>query len=132
MLTYIFLYTTFIFSVGCSKDKKIVTENSWQVESIKSHADSLLSFPPQNNYVLEFKNKKNYSFKIGSNTSSGEVSFGRNNTIEFDGGITFAMWDNEFSEKVFAIFSKVNKYESTETTLVLMDDNGRLLNFKKM
>lgn len=132
MLHTISISLLMLFFSSCDKEKQEILDNVWQIENIKIHTDSLLVYPPHSNYILEFKNTQNYSFQIGSNISAGKVKFKRNNNVDFNGSITFAAWDNEFSEKVFAVFSIVNIYKYTETTLILKDDNGGFLKFKKI
>lgn len=124
-----------ITSLGfsCSKEKQEVIRNDWQVESIKVHSDSVLQFPysgSQYIWQLTFNNGK-YRFVIGSNSSSGDVKFKGKENIEFKGGITFVAWDSDFSENVFTIFSTVSKYKTDEETLILINDSGGIINFKK-
>ena len=52
-----------IFS--CSKDKQMIIDNKWEVESIKVHADSAIQYPSiENIYKLSFRNKKEYNMLL--------------------------------------------------------------------
>ncbi len=120
--------------IGCSKEKQIVIENNWQVESIKVHADSALQYPAQGKiYTLTFEDKKSYVKKLDVNKCSGKVKFKSNNSIDFtDTGCTEICCDSDFATNIVYILIDVEKYQLTDTTLILTTNSNKIINLKEI
>ncbi len=119
--------------IGCSKEKQIIIENNWQVESIKVHADSALQYPAQGKiYTLTFEDKKSYVLKLDINKCSGKVKFKSNNSIDFtDTECTEICCDSDFAKNIVYILTEVEKYQLTDSTLILSTKNNKVINLKE-
>lgn len=138
-MTIQFVLTVFFIPIiiRCSKEKKIIINNDWQVESIKIHSDSALRFPV-NTYILSFEKRKysikksTYSIKLDVNYCSGKVCFQNNNKIKFErAACTFACCDSDFAEKIILMLDDINKYKLSNETLILTGENGKIINLKR-
>ncbi len=118
--------------ISCSKDKKHIVKNNWQVESVKVHADSSLTFPV-NTYILYFENSKRYHIKLDVNSCSAKVRFRGKNKVDFDApGCTFICCDSNFAEKIAMLLKQIRKYDLKGSVLILKGEKGEIINLKKI
>ena len=131
LTTFIFLCLLF-FLFACSKDKQLVIDTKWQVESIKVHADSALQYPSDNIYKLSFKNKKEYNISLDVNSGVGKVKFTGGNKVNFEGPwTTFKCCDSKFADDFVDLLIKTKTYKMDDSILVLMGEEGEIINLKK-
>jgi hypothetical protein len=121
---------------SCSKDKQTLTDNSWEVQSFKVHADSASQY--QTEYtnmavVLSFPSKKEYSFKKEANGCQGNVSFASKDKINFkDVMCTEICCDSRFADNCLNLMiNSINHYTINDNNLVLTGNNGETINFVK-
>ncbi len=127
------LFSLLIFVIGCSKEKQMIIDNKWQVESIKVHADSAIQYPSlDKKYTLTFHDKKSFHLSLDVNSSFGKVKFSSNNKISFkDGAQTYKCCDSKFAEDMLVVLIKTETYDMNDSILVLMGENGEIINLKK-
>ncbi len=127
-LILIVMFSTTIIS--CSKEKRTIVENIWQVESIKIHTDSSLKHTT-NEYLLQFENKMNYSLSLDVNSCFGSVNFKSNKRVDFKSlNCTEVCCDSDFALSTADILGEVNKYSVIDSKLVFRSENGRVINLK--
>ncbi|MDQ3190387.1 MAG: META domain-containing protein [Bacteroidota bacterium] len=127
-LILIVMFSTAIIS--CTKEKSTIVENTWLVESIKIHADSSLKYT-NNEYLLQFENKTNYSLSLDVNSCFGSVNFLSNKRVDFKSlNCTEACCDSDFALNTADILGEVNKYSVIDSKLVFSSENGRVINLK--
>lgn len=126
-------FVLFIFIIGCSKDKQMIIDNKWEVESIKVHADSAIQYPSiENIYKLSFRNKKEYNISLDVNSGGGKVKFTGENNVNFeDPWTTFKCCDSKYAEDFVDILIKTETYKMNDSILVLTGEDGELINLKK-
>jgi len=119
--------------IGCSKDQQILTENCWEVESMKIYyADSTwVHFPilPYSEiFTLEFFDKNGFRVSSYGTLSCGKVKIGKNQINFFD--IISVGFDDTFSQSWLSALTNTNYYEIHGEQLLLRGDNGEF-NFKR-
>lgn len=131
-LSTFILIILLITVIGCSKDKQMIIDTKWQVESIKVHTDSAIQYPSDNIYKLSFRNKKEYNISLDVNSGGGKVTFTGENNVNFEGPFTtFKCCDSKFADDFVDILIKTETYEMNDSILVLTGENGEIINLKK-
>lgn len=137
MKTRLVAIVLLIFALAsCSKDKQTLTDNVWEVQSFKIHADSALQY--QIEYIdiavtLSFPTGNEYSLKKEANGCSGEVSFAGKDKINFkDVMCTEICCDSKFADNFLDLMiDKINHYTINGKNLILTGDNGETVNLVK-
>ena len=137
----IFFYSTalLLLFVACSKDKQTLTDNTWQVESLKVHADSAWQDPfvsesgEKEPLTLSFRNKYNYSVTFRLAGCGGKVKYRPKHGIIFEsGGCTTIGGDSQLAWNFYEILvAQINHYALNDNKLTLTGDNGETINLIK-
>jgi len=135
---FTFLLTLIVLSIlnGCSKEKKIIVENEWRVESIKVHVDSALQYPNSNStyYNLSFENKKidlSRKYYLFTGHCSGKVIFKPGNKVKFKTPDCMKICCGGLAEVIRANITSFNRYEVTSERLTFQGENGTILTLTK-
>jgi heat shock protein HslJ len=126
-----------IIIASCSKEKQILQNTVWQVESIKVHADSALTYPSVwegwwgNNkpITLTFPKQNKYLLQLEANGHGNNVSI-TGNKINFKGGVSTLMCcDSPFAESCASLLvNKINHFTIKDSKLVLTGAHGEIIN----
>jgi hypothetical protein len=123
----------------CSKDKQALINTTWEVESIKVHADSALVYSPvweglweYKSITLSFPKQSKYILKLEANWLQGKVSISGNKINFKDGVITLKGGDSPFAESCACLLiNSINHYTTNNSKLVFTGDKGEMINLVK-
>lgn len=115
--------------VGCSKNRKAISSNAWEVERIKVHANSLFQSPSAA-YVLAF-NQNGYTLTLDVNRCIGKYRIIRRNIIFYPSACTEACCDSELAAHLLRILEKTRKYKLTDDMLILYTAADEIVEMKK-
>jgi len=122
-------------TTGCSKDKQILQDTAWEIESVKVHTDSIWQYPEEpicweDEFVLRFNNRNKFFFVA----CSGNVRFSTNQKISFKVSQCLAV--GGYSDLALECYTMINTqityYELSEKVFILKGENGEIINLKKM
>ncbi|MDR0367667.1 MAG: hypothetical protein LBH82_00825 [Bacteroidales bacterium] len=120
---------------SCSKGKHALIYNTWQVESMKVHADSALQYPQNKKNTLSFENGNTCHLDLGGARDCwGDVKVRHNNSIKFShiSKCTFSNLELPKSASTFyKLIEMTNHYAISKNRLILSGDNGEIINFIK-
>ena len=124
-----FLFATLI--KGCARFKAPIFDEEWHIRSYEIGIDSTLKIPQQQTYTLTFHDRNQYNISFPPNTCSGTVHFKPDLKIEFESpSCTEICCDSADVQELLGILSEVTKYQYGESTLLLYNQEGKLLNLK--
>ena len=113
--------------LACKKTDTELTTGQWKVESITLQG-STTSQNATDTYVLEFKDKNDFSLRLDVNTCVGEYKIPKNGKITIDHpACTKVCCDSGFAEQVQNLLSKMTDYSINGTTLTLNGDGQIIL-----
>jgi len=136
-IAFVLLAMVTVF-IGCSKEKQILTDSTWVVESMKINADSFLENPPNGvNLTLSFllvKSGYSFIFILEEGVMMGHITI-RNNKIDF--GDVLSLQEHElyknsqFTKSCAQLLGKVNRYETDGYDLILTGKKGEIINLTR-
>ncbi|MBU0487523.1 MAG: META domain-containing protein [Bacteroidetes bacterium] len=117
--------------IGCSKEKRTIVQNDWEVVSLKLHSDSTLIFPTKE-YTLVFNDSRSFSISLDVNGCSGKVKFRKGHSLRFyDIRTTLVCCDSPFAESLMANIDVVQHYAVEDNTLYLTGEAGEVISLKR-
>ena len=136
-ILFYFVVVILVIATSCSKDKQILINTTWKVESMKIHADSALTYPPiwegwwgdNKPIILSFPKQNTYIFQLEANGCGGNVSIIGNKISFKSEGMTSICCDSPFAEScVHLLINKINHYTLNNTKLILTGTHGEIIN----
>ena len=127
-----FVFVLFTISISCSKDKQTLINTTWEVESVKVHADSALTYPlvwegwwEGRTITLSFPKPNKYTFRMEANSFGSKVSI-VGNKINFKPGVTtLKCCDSPFAEScAYLLVNKITHYKISNGKLILTGNKG--------
>jgi hypothetical protein len=123
-----------VLFAGCTKEKQILINSTWKVESMQVHADSVLRMSTDYSYpTLSFIERvKEITFIFSSEFSGmvGNVKVG-NNKIDFQDDSPYLIFPEESQFAIDCanlLLNKVNKYDTDGYKLTFKGKKGEVIN----
>jgi hypothetical protein len=127
----IVIFLCFIIISSCSKEKQILQNTVWQIESLRVHTDSAWinckegDPGEEHNHRLTFEEENKYYF----DRNIGKVKIMANQKIKFEG----TGWSGSYCDlDCNRILNKSTHYELLENLFILKGENGSIMNFIKI
>ena len=128
------IFILFVTFTGCSKERQTLKDNTWEVESMKVHADADLMYPPYpviGPIILSFPKMGRYHLRLEFNTCEGRGSI-IGSKISFKPATCTLINMSSFATSFDKMLqNNINRYTINGNNLVLEGDNGERINFVK-